>query len=568
MGNSSSDTMAVKAPKDLDANERFNAGARGVLWINLQAPKHKTTKRDEINAKINGQTKIKSCALQTAAQGNHYDVGDLYAANRRFTYRVPGALNTTGVKKGQDVTVFHKDLDLDNTDVTYLCENPDLLPDIPGIAQTGVQPHITKMCASLSNQIYKARLETHFRIDNGGVVLFDSHGGSNDAIPAFAIAVSLKTMIMVWRGTNRKGSMVNCVLDVVSDLAIGPVVCSELGAARRGIRVHNAWSSFAASDLDTHKDFILQEIKDKEIDQVVFTGHSMGGGIASIAHHIFQAQILGHYKSNDTGSDDTQPVKETFDGAVNPPPLKKLKVTQKVDYTDVYVKKVKLNSVLFSAPSSLKKNTHDSYANKGARSGSVDHLGWSANKEFVKSAELIKKVSENSVNFMFGCDVFPRLFSNLAYLPDVIDALATELREREPFLLGMVVNKVIKLDDNIEALKQMGQDIRPVVAGFRHTGKLLYYADIQSVPIVLTDTGPITEAGIVGDQMTYKDDSGPIESPNPNKYSLNHYTFHHYETGTDVIAALSEAHGYPEDLLASHVCTADKTDSNVGVQID
>ena len=38
------------------------------------------------------------------------------------------------------------------------------------------------------------------------------------------------------------------------------------------------------NDMTTHGDAILEQIKDNNVTQVVFTGHSLGGGNAYVAH--------------------------------------------------------------------------------------------------------------------------------------------------------------------------------------------------------------------------------------------------------------------------------------------
>ena len=38
------------------------------------------------------------------------------------------------------------------------------------------------------------------------------------------------------------------------------------------------------NDMTTHGDAILKHIKDNNVTQVVFTGHSLGGGMAYVAH--------------------------------------------------------------------------------------------------------------------------------------------------------------------------------------------------------------------------------------------------------------------------------------------
>ena len=68
---------------------------------------------------------------------------------------------------------------------------------------TGVDTHVSEICASISNQIYGAYSDDYFHLkaSNGvraKVLKLDTHGKMNPAIPAFAVAVFEDTLIMCW----------------------------------------------------------------------------------------------------------------------------------------------------------------------------------------------------------------------------------------------------------------------------------------------------------------------------------------------------------------------------------
>ena len=68
---------------------------------------------------------------------------------------------------------------------------------------TGVNESIVEICASLSNQIYDAYSKDYFNLeasngDRAEVLILDTHGNLNPALPAFAVAVVDSTLIMGW----------------------------------------------------------------------------------------------------------------------------------------------------------------------------------------------------------------------------------------------------------------------------------------------------------------------------------------------------------------------------------
>ena len=59
---------------------------------------------------------------------------------------------------------------------------------------------------------------------------------------------------------------------------MNPVTSPLLGKAAAGIRGHGMFLAHVSSDLALHQDKITKYIKDNGIKNIVFTGHSLGGG--------------------------------------------------------------------------------------------------------------------------------------------------------------------------------------------------------------------------------------------------------------------------------------------------
>ena len=161
--------------------------------------------------------------------------------------------------------------------------------EIPSKKLTGVDTHITEICANLSSQIYNASSKNLLKLESSTkkkatIIIFDNHGDCEKVLPTFSVAVTDDTMIVGWRGSHE-------ISDFVTDAVLAPVVCNVLGKAASGIRVQAMMASLAGSDLEVHGSEMVNYIKQNKIKQIVFTGHSLGGGIATVAHLFVQVCI-------------------------------------------------------------------------------------------------------------------------------------------------------------------------------------------------------------------------------------------------------------------------------------
>mmetsp|Transcript_38794 Transcript_38794/g.85163 ORF Transcript_38794/g.85163 Transcript_38794/m.85163 type:complete len:437 (+) Transcript_38794:117-1427(+) len=302
---------------------------------------------------------------------------------------------------------------------------------------TGVDESIVEICASLSNQIYDAYSKDYFHLeasngDKAEVLIHDTHGNLNPAIPAFAVAVVDSTLIMGWRGTNQ-------VMDFINDVALAPVVCNELGTAATGVRCHAMFSSCVGSNLKVYEEEIISIIKKRRIMNIVFTGHSLGGALASVAHMFLTAQIGGYNKSS------------WWDK------LGRLKSS--------------LNAVTFAAPMNVLDRDEQGGNNRLAN-------------------QLLEEVGANTANFVFHCDAVPRAYGHVGYLHDVINEAAPEaVRDKNPIWFGLGSGRISS--SIINFMLSAVTPLVPIAVEYRHTGRLIYYEDKASTtPLILEDTGP------------------------------------------------------------------------------
>mmetsp|Transcript_16677 Transcript_16677/g.47880 ORF Transcript_16677/g.47880 Transcript_16677/m.47880 type:complete len:530 (+) Transcript_16677:458-2047(+) len=388
--------------------------------------------------------------------------------------------------------------------------------------KTGVDPAILQIAACLSQQIYDATDETYFHLEatagdaemrKGEVHIFNSHGSLNPAIPAFAVASVGTTLILGWRGTNQ-------ILDFINDAAFAPVVSRELVDAATGIRSHAMFSACVGSALRVHEDEIISLIEEKSIDTIVFTGHSLGGALAHVAHLFIQASI-------GIQDEPDEPEQGGFEGSV---PWKK---------TLSHLKEpLKLKTVSFAAPMSTidRENVLDRF------------------DEFMHNIQadtLLEVVSSNSVNFVFSCDVVPRAYGHIFYINDVIRAIGPEL------VRNHVSQKLSFFDYDekistavIDFILARTEPLVDVAASFRHYGALLYYGDLSTTtPTEIEDKGPALLKRDSDDNVIICDKK-PIIERSENEQHFNHYAFDQYEMEKDAkgrpnyVATLLKAHSH------------------------
>merc|ERR1719464_1046994 len=492
-------TIPVVAPKTMSAGEIFDVEFNGAFWKGLEVGEGGANKGQEIIAICDPEkVQVQIQVQETAMEGEEFRAGIL-----PFEYLIDKAPKG-GVKTG-DILTFGKN---DINKKMYVFKNKENQIRSPSKEFTGVERYITEICSNLSKQIYLASSKKHFKLrastgEMANIVIFDNHGVFHATTPSFAVAVINKTMICGWRGSNfSSGGVPNAFFDFITDGAIGPTICNELGKASSGIRMQNAMMSFAALELSVHGDEIVSLIQKHDINEIVFTGHSLGGGIAYCAHTILQAQMDG---LNDSSSATKW---KNLNGNIT------------------------VRTVVFSAPMTL----------FGCGTVVDPNNNVIVNKD---SEDLLEKVGKTTVNLIFGSDVVPRAYSHIEYFGEILDAVGSDdvpskINKGTPIFIGSVINNLIDVDEIVRNIKNIGKKYAvPAIRKFRHTGFLLYYKDFESLS---------------GDPLVLKD-TGPIEGKPTNEMELNHYSYksHTLKKGNSNIDAILLAHGVTRNSFASHL---------------
>ena len=213
-------------------------------------------------------------------------------------------------------------------------------------------------------------------------------------------------------------------------------------------RAHGAYTNIVEDTFCRHEDAIVGLITKHNVTRVFFTGHSLGGGVANVAHLVVRGQLaLGLAGLLGSGS-----------------PWTKFKPKlAEIDWL----------ACTFAAPATIVRP-----ADRVPTRGDGD-------------TQLIKDLDDSSYNIVYGCDAVPRCPGMLTYLGDLLKnvvlpgiGLKTEDEVLNTLpLFGILLNTIGEnkindddvptRDDNVtKTLKNSG--LTTVMRQFTHTGTVVY----------------------------------------------------------------------------------------------
>ena len=155
----------------------------------------------------------------------------------------------------------------------YANKSEDNFDYLPTKEMTGVETHITRLCATISQQVYDVKdgLKDAFMLNTDDhdteVLLLDQQVGFESTNPTFGVVVSGDTMIIGWRGTDP-----STVIDLLNDGACSPTSSLLWRKHKHTVKVQGAMASLVNNDLAKHEDMIIAECKKRGIKEIVTTG--------------------------------------------------------------------------------------------------------------------------------------------------------------------------------------------------------------------------------------------------------------------------------------------------------
>eukprot|EP00978_Attheya_sp_CCMP212_P021809 scaffold64129_cov51-Attheya_sp.AAC.2 len=343
-----------------------------------------------------------------------------------------GAAKPTSInKRGISATVCD---DVDDDDIMKLKKEGNV-HYVPTSAMTGVESNITRLCAAISGQIYDASSIDDFNLNCGDlqikceIIMFDTHNKLEVTSPPFVVVVMGKTMICGWRGSST-------LMDWIMDVAFAPVASSRWIKSAKSVRAQGGYCALIESDLSLHEDFLIKNIKDRGIEDLVMTGHSLAGGLAQVAHLSIAGSRANRYSP----------------------------------WSDRALKNLNVRSVAFSAPMTTLN---------------LDRANDPVSVSFVND------VGSNMCNIIYECDPVPRFYANVSFIyalmenaiPQIAGGIPIPRMFRSMFGVQKKIANVLS-----SAIKSQG-DLIKVAEYYRHIGKIIYYEDDQSKPVTYIDKG-------------------------------------------------------------------------------
>lgn len=308
----------------------------------------------------------------------------------------------------------------------------------PPKSMTHVDEAITRICSDMSARAYFLKNFDDFSFSSNGrnveAIIYDDQGDLNAALPTFAASVTGTTMILAWRGSSP-------YTNFVSDLNYPPVTSSKWGKITKNIRVHGGFLPFVENDFNIHEEKLLQVMEDKGITELIMTGHSLGGGIATVAQLSVEGQLqtAGNVWS---------------------------------DYKDKLAaagKQFMVKTVAFSAPMAI-VNTDINDA---------------------KTNAFMDQIAANSCNIIYDMDPVPHLPGNMKFLDDmvknVIPQVSKEANDTVPWILGFttwIIDVEDKLGGVLNKVKSSKDfnDILVILKKFHHYGNVIHYENDAALP--------------------------------------------------------------------------------------
>jgi hypothetical protein len=255
-----------------------------------------------------------------------------------------------------------------------------------------------EICAYLSSHIYTytddetatAHFKDHFEsigiegVQHAAVI----HSRPEDPHTTALVLVRKSTMYIAWRGTKT-------VIDVLIDMDCLPVACPLWHEVYPRIKVHNGMAGKLQNDFLEYMPEIQRLAAKFEVDEVFFTGHSLGGGLAQIALLAALGQKATNFRAVDPKLQHL--CGETFNNAFKP---------------------VQFRAVVFAAPMIFHVDAVDGEQPEDDSASVLDHIR-----------------DGLSVNYVYGDDMVPRFPAHTKFLlraiPNVVKAAATEWVQKE-----------------------------------------------------------------------------------------------------------------------------------------
>ncbi len=312
----------------------------------------------------------------------------------------------------------------------------------PKKQDTGVDEAIARLAAALSGQLYGVKTKRDFDLSQPNLdvktVVFDDHGKLKVVSPYFGGAVTGSTMVIGWRGTT------DDIMNMLTDINATPATSSRWSHISPDLEVHGGFHPIAENDLCRWESRIIELMEKHGITELVTTGHSLGGAIATVAHLAIHGELR---KERSMWKDYADKLKSQG-------------------------KKFTVRCIGFSAPYSI-------FNMAEADNAVVNNF--------------LKEIESTSCNVVYSTDPVPRAPGHLEFIDKLAKELIPEIKDdisKEYGILGRVGTRFfLDLSEGYEAVKESQSELLEAMLHARHVAKIIYYENDVAEPVVAKDYG-------------------------------------------------------------------------------